>query len=124
MSDNFKDAGTIGSSAAEQTSGKQAQEPIKEMVLEDMANEFIKVANELVNRQNVGQVGRAMRLATSMFNSHEYALKSPDMEVDRGDVTEWFVNEYRSMLEYHMDLHKSMKSQEDSSSGCSSGGCS
>ena len=95
----------------------QTEEASGEMVLEQMADKFIAVANELVNTQNVGQVGRAMRLATSMFNSHEYAMKSPDMETDRGDVTEWFVNEYRSMLEYNMDVQKTMK--EEQSSGCS-----
>ena len=95
----------------------QVKEASDEMVLEQMADMFIKVANDLVNTQNVGQVGRAMRLATSMFNSHEFAMKSPDMDIDRADVTEWFVNEYRSMLEYNMDVQKTMR--EEKSSGCS-----
>lgn len=88
-----------------------------EMELEEIANLFIKMANDLVDTQKMGKIGRAMRLATSMFNSHEYATKSPDMETDRGDVTEWFASEYRSMLEYHIDLQKSMR--QNQSSGCS-----
>lgn len=82
---------------------------VPEMVLEQMADLFITVANDLVETQNIGQVGRAMRLATSMFNSHEFAMKSPDMSIDKGDVTEWFVNEYRSMLEYHINMQQSLR---------------
>jgi len=95
--------------ASNETKGK--------MELEQIANLFIQVANDLADTQNIGQIGRAMRLAASMFNSHEYAMKSPDMEIDKADVTEWLVNEYRSMLTYHIDLQKSMR--ENKSSGCS-----
>jgi hypothetical protein len=86
-----------------------------EMSLEQMADMFIQVANDLVNTQKIGNVSRAMRLATSMFNSHEYSLKSPDMEVDRGDTIEWFVKEFRSMLEYHTDILKAQKEGKNSS---------
>lgn len=114
MTDKPKIFEPINAANSSKQSGDLQQ--TEEMPLEKMADLFIQVANDLVVTQNIGQVGRAMRLATSMFNSHEYALKSPDMEVDRGDITEWFINEYRSMLDYHMDMHKAMKKNE--SSGC------
>ncbi len=112
MTENPKDIETTNTAATSDQAGEEGVD----MPLEKMADMFIQVANDLVGSQNIGQVGRAMRLATSMFNSHEYALKSPDMEVDRGDITEWFINEYRSMLDYHIDMHKEMK--KDKSSGC------
>ena len=93
----------------------QSAETSTEMSLEQMADMFIQVANDLVNTQKIGNVSRAMRLATSMFNSHEYSLKSPDMEVDRGDTIEWFVKEFRSMLEYHTDIIKAQKAGKNSS---------
>ena len=92
----------------------QTKEANNNMLPEEMADIFIKIANDLVNTQKIGNVSRAMRLATSMFNCHEYSLKSPDMEVDRGDTIEWFTNEFRSMLEYHMDVIKADKDSKSS----------
>lgn len=92
----------------------QPEETSSDMSPEEMADMFIRVANDLVNTQKIGNVSRAMRLATSMFNCHEYSLKSPDMEVDRGDTIEWFTDEFRSMLEYHMDVIKADKDSKSS----------
>jgi len=76
-----------------------------EMDLYVMADQFINVANDLVQdgKQEGGRVGAAMRYAVARFNAHEAAIKTPDLAGSREDAIEWFTNQYKEMLTANID---------------------
>ena len=52
----------------------------------EMADEFINVANRLVelDKKEIGDVGAAIRYAAARFNAHEAAYKAKDLAAERG----------------------------------------
>jgi phosphopantetheinyl transferase (holo-ACP synthase) len=81
----------------------------KETALElfKMADEFINVANRLVEKENIeiGEVGAALRYAAARFNAHEAAYKAKDLAAERSDALAWFSSQYNEMLEENLDQH-------------------
>ena len=73
----------------------------------DMADEFIAIANRLVDEdnQNLGRVGAAIRYAAARFNAHEASHKSDDLNNDKEDAVSWFTDQYKSMLVENIDEH-------------------
>lgn len=72
-----------------------------------MADQFIDVANQLVERdhKDLGEVGAALRYAAARFNAHEAAYKAHDLAAEREDALLWFSSQYKEMLEENLDQH-------------------
>ena len=77
----------------------------EEMSIYAMADKFIALANDLVETQDVGRIGTAMRYATARFNAHEAALKTEDLEKEKGEALEWFSAQFKTMLIENLDVH-------------------
>ncbi|ACA88247.1 MULTISPECIES: DUF3144 domain-containing protein [Shewanella] len=78
----------------------------KETTIFQLADQFIALANELsAKEQDVSKVGTALRFAASRFNAFEAALKSADLAAEKENALEWFVNEYKAMLNDNLDDH-------------------
>ena len=90
--------------------GKVMPQHTEELELFDMADQFIDVANRLVEEhgQELGRVGAAIRYAAARFNAHEASYKSDDLEADKEDALSWFTEQYRKMLIDNIDEHIEM----------------
>lgn len=94
-----------------------AKEKTNETSIYTMADKFIALANELVDTEDVGRIGTAMRYATARFNAHEASLKTEDLEKEKGDALEWFSEQFRTMLIENLDVHvEQQKAQRDAES--------
>ncbi len=84
--------------------GRMSKEEIK---IFDMADEFIAIANRLVEKdsQDLGRVGAAIRYAAARFNAHEASHTSDDLKSDKEDALSWFTEQYRLMLLENIDEH-------------------
>jgi len=82
-------------------------EKIKELELFDMADQFIAVANRLVqeNGQELGSVGAAFRYAAARFSAHEASIKSNGLAEDKENALAWFTEQYQDMLLKNLDQH-------------------
>ncbi|MCF1429170.1 MAG: DUF3144 domain-containing protein [Shewanella sp.] len=82
---------------SEQTKGKS---------LYQLADQFIALANELVQEeQDLGKVGTALRFAAARFNAFEAAIKSADLANEKDNALKWFTAEYKDMLSDNLDDH-------------------
>lgn len=79
----------------------------KAVELFEMADEFINIANRLVETdgKDLGDVGAAIRYAAARFNAHEAAYKAKDLAAERSDALAWFSSQYNEMLEENLDQH-------------------
>ena len=77
------------------------------LALFKMADQFIDVANRMVEKENIdiGEVGAALRYAAARFNAHEAAYKATDLAAERNDALMWFSSQYKEMLEENLDQH-------------------
>ncbi|MEH6442752.1 MAG: DUF3144 domain-containing protein [Oceanospirillaceae bacterium] len=77
------------------------------LALFKMADEFINIANRLVEQEGkeIGEVGAALRYAAARFNAHEAAFKAKDLAAERSDALAWFSSQYTEMLEENLDQH-------------------
>ena len=82
-------------------------EEVKELEMFEMADKFIKIANELVQdqRQEIGRVGAAIRYAAARFNAHDANSKSRSLEEDKEKAIEWYTDQYKKMLVENIDEH-------------------
>ena len=80
-----------------------------------MADQFIEVANRLVaeEKQDIGEVGTAIRYAAARFNAHEASYKTDDLTKDKEDALSWFTEQYRLMLLENLDEHIELKKNEE-----------
>ena len=96
-----------------------AKEKDNEMSIYDMADKFIALANDIVEHQDVGRVGTAMRYATARFNAHEAALKAKTLSTEKDSAIKWFSEQFIQMLGENIDVHidlqqQALKDHEDS----------
>lgn len=70
---------------------------------EEMANQFIALANEFAKTESKERVGAAIMYAASRYNAYEAYTKSDNLAKDKPDALQWFTNEYHRMLEANMD---------------------
>ncbi|WP_303720956.1 DUF3144 domain-containing protein [Malonomonas rubra] len=80
---------------------------INESDLFDMADQFIAVANRLVQEsgQDLGLVGAAFRYASARFSAHEVSHKSANLAEDKEGALAWFTEQYKDMLHKNLDQH-------------------
>ncbi|PLX89351.1 MAG: DUF3144 domain-containing protein [Desulfuromonas sp.] len=79
----------------------------EELELFDIADRFIVIANQIVQKeeQGVGRVGAALRYAAARFSAHEAALGTKDLAADKQKALDWFVDQYAKMLSDNLDQH-------------------
>jgi hypothetical protein len=83
-----------------------------ELTIFEMADQFIEVANKLVqaDKQNLGRVGAAVRYAAARFNAHEASAKTDDLAGAKDDAVDWYTEQFRLMLIENIDEHIEMQS--------------
>lgn len=70
------------------------------------ADEYIDVANQQATQVNRGKVSASMMYATARFNAWISACTSQtgdELLSAKKDILEYFVEQYRQMLEEHLD---------------------
>lgn len=104
-----EDKSTVAPNATEQAAEKE-----NEMDMLVMADQFINVANALVqeSKQDAGRVGGAMQYAVARFNAYEVSMKTNDLEASKGEAIEWFSNQFKGMLTDNIDQYIAMKKQQ------------
>jgi len=72
----------------------------------DRANAHINLANQQLKQAEFGKVSASMMYATARFNTSLTALgyhSGAEMAAQRQKNIDYFVNDYRLMLEEHLD---------------------
>lgn len=78
------------------------QEPVPKEFY-DLADRFIDLANELTAQHNTSRVSAVIMYAAARYNAHCLVSVDPDARANREAATEYFVSQYRSMLEDNID---------------------
>ncbi|MDV7213388.1 Protein of unknown function [Azotobacter beijerinckii] len=89
-----------------------AENPVN-MEIFDMADEFIAVANRLLEEEHkdLGQISAAIRYAAARFSAHEAACRSGDLSIDKEKAHSWYSDQFNKMLEENLDQHIEMSKQ-------------
>lgn len=76
-----------------------------------VVDQFIDLANQHLAAEPdaLGAVSAAITYAAARFNAHEAMLRIEDLDANRGDTVEWFIERYRLMLTDNVDEHLVMK---------------
>ncbi len=83
------------------------------MELFDMADEFIAIANRLLEEEkDLGTVSTALRYAAARFSAYEAARRSGDLAEDREKARGWFTGQFETMLLENIDQHIASQSRE------------
>lgn len=90
------------------------KEKTNELGIYDMVDQFIALANELVDTQDVGRIGTAMRYATARFNAHEASLKTEDLSKEKAEAIKWFGEQFQQMLSENIDVHIKIQAEQRS----------
>ncbi|TWH64416.1 uncharacterized protein DUF3144 [Azomonas agilis] len=71
------------------------------MVIFNMADEFIEVANRLMKEENkeLAHVSTALRYAAARFSTHEAACTFKELATEREHLQTWYSNQFNAMLE-------------------------
>ena len=90
-------------------------EKINVSELFDMADQFIAVANRLVqeNDQDLAKVGAAFRYAAARFSAHEVSLKSENLAEEKVKALAWFTEQYNIMLDKNLDQYIALQQREN-----------
>lgn len=85
-----------------------------QMQILDMADEFIAVANRLLEEEgkDLGQISAAIRFAASRFSAHEASLRSGDLSADSEKAHQWYSEQFSGMLKENLDQHIQMKKSQ------------
>ena len=78
------------------------QEPVPKEFY-DLADRFIALANELTAQHNTSRVSAVIMYAAARYNAHCMVALDPEARANREAATEYFVRQYRSMLEDNID---------------------
>lgn len=83
------------------------------MEIFDMADEFIAVANRLLEEEqkDLGHISAAIRYAAARFSAHEAACRSGDLSADKEKAHSWYSDQFNRMLEENLDQHIEMVKQ-------------
>lgn len=75
----------------------------REIPREEMADQFIALANEYAKTQAKERVGAALMYAAARYNAYEASTKSKNLAADKPDAMAWYSREYRRMFEANLD---------------------
>ncbi len=81
-----------------------------DMAIFDMADEFIAVANRLLEeeRKDLGKISAAIRYAAARFSAHEAACRSADLAADKDKARIWYTEQFEKMVTENLDQHLEM----------------
>ena len=83
----------------------------EETPLNDVADQFINLANEIAKKEGTPAVGTAIRYAAARYNTFEASLGSADLNADKEKLIEMLCDDFRKMLEIHMTDYANRSSQ-------------
>lgn len=69
----------------------------------DMVDRFIGVANELTRDHDTSRVSAVAMYAAARYNAHCLLALDPDARRNRAAAVDYFVQQYRTMLEENID---------------------
>lgn len=81
-----------------------------DMAIFDMADEFIAVANRLLEEEHkdLGKISAAIRYAAARFSAHEAAYRSGDLAADKEKARTWYTEQFDKMVTENLDQHIEM----------------
>ena len=81
-----------------------------DMAIFDMAEEFIAVANRLLEEEHkdLGKISAAIRYAAARFSAHEAACRSGDLAADKDKARSWYTEQFEKMVTENLDQHIEM----------------
>lgn len=81
-----------------------------DMAIFDMADEFIAVANRLLEdeHKDLGKISAAIRYAAARFSAHEAACRSGDLAADKDKARAWYTEQFERMVTENLDQHVDM----------------
>lgn len=81
-----------------------------EMEIFNMADEFIAVANRLLEEEgkDLGRISSAIRYAAARFSAHEASCRSGDLAADKEKAQTWYGDQFDRMLAENLDQHIEM----------------
>ena len=82
-----------------------------ETAILDMADEFIAVANRLLEEEgkDLGHISTAIRYAAARFSAHEAACRSADLAADKPKAEQWYGQQFGNMLSENLEQHIAMR---------------
>ncbi len=84
-----------------------------DMEIFDMADEFIAVANRLLEEEkDLGKVSAAIRFAAARFSAYEAARRSGDLTLDKEKARIWFTEQFEKMLVENIEQHIEMSNAQ------------
>lgn len=69
----------------------------------DLVDRFIDLANELTREHNTSLVSSVIMFAAARYNAHCMFALDPDALQNRAKAVDYFVNQYRMMIEDNID---------------------
>jgi len=80
------------------------------MAIFDMADEFIAVANRLLEdeHKDLGKISTAIRYAAARFSAYEAARRSGDLSADKDKARAWFTEQFERMVTENLVQHIEM----------------
>jgi len=78
------------------------QEPVPKEFY-DLVDRFVGLANEVTSSHAISRVSSVIMYAAARYNAHCMLALDPDAVQNRQAATEYFVAQYRSMLEENID---------------------
>lgn len=78
-----------------------------EMEIYNLADEFISVANRLLEEEgrDLGRISSAFRYAAARFSAHEASCRSGDLAQDREKAHAWYADQFSRMVGENLDQH-------------------
>ncbi len=67
------------------------------------ADKFINLANELVQTDQSGSVGAALRFAAARYSAFEASTRTAALDLDKEREFELFATEFANMLKLNLD---------------------
>ncbi len=78
------------------------QEPVPKEFFA-LVDRFIRLANELTANHNTSRVSAVIMYAAARYNAHCMVALDPETRQNRSAAVDYFVSQYRSMLEENAD---------------------
>jgi len=77
----------------------------------DAVDRFIALANELTGEHGTTRVSAVILFAAARYNAHCMLAQEPDVPANRASAVDYFVEQYRVMLEENIDWLVRLRSQ-------------
>jgi hypothetical protein len=80
----------------------------------DYADKFIELANEMALLDKSGKVGLGIRFAAARYSAYEASMLTKNLAEDKEKQLEFFANDFKKMLQFHIDDYIRIVSQDKS----------